>query len=273
MKEIFKQAAIIRILRIGAVLLLLLSASIIQAKSSQSSDSIKVVHVFVALCDNVHQGIVPVSADLGNGQSPRTNLYWGALYGVKTFFATSESWKSVMTQKNPRNFVLERCIFKSSDSTVIVVADAYDGRKIKRTVEDFLSAAAGSMRDSVKIAKTNVLCGSGADLLAYVGHNGLMDFTLSEYPKSSDSTCRETIILACASKWYFEPALDSAGACPLLWTTGLMAPEAYTLLAAIESWAKNQPKDSVWISAAEAYSRYQNCSLKASKALIVPGCP
>ena len=40
--------------------------------------SFKVVHVFVALCDNRHQGIVPVRAELGNGQDPRTNLYWGA---------------------------------------------------------------------------------------------------------------------------------------------------------------------------------------------------
>ena len=43
-----------------------------------------VVHVVVALCDNEHQGIVPVPATLGNGQDPRNNLYWGALYGVRT---------------------------------------------------------------------------------------------------------------------------------------------------------------------------------------------
>ncbi len=50
----------------------------------------KTVHVYVALCDNIHQGIVPIPKDLGNGQSPRTNLYWGALYGVKTYFTNSK---------------------------------------------------------------------------------------------------------------------------------------------------------------------------------------
>ncbi len=33
------------------------------------------IHVFVALCDNQNQGIVPVPASLGNGQDPKSNLY------------------------------------------------------------------------------------------------------------------------------------------------------------------------------------------------------
>ena len=41
------------------------------------------VHVTVALCDNATQGMVPVPAAIGDGDDPRTNLYWGARYGVK----------------------------------------------------------------------------------------------------------------------------------------------------------------------------------------------
>ena len=44
-----------------------------------------VVHVSVALCDNASQGIVPVPAAIGDGNAPRTNLYWGASLGVKTW--------------------------------------------------------------------------------------------------------------------------------------------------------------------------------------------
>src|SRR5215203_6417081 len=43
-----------------------------------------VVHVTVALCDNATQGIVPVPPAIGDGNDPRTNLYWGASYGVKS---------------------------------------------------------------------------------------------------------------------------------------------------------------------------------------------
>ena len=33
------------------------------------------IHVFVALCDNENQGIVPVNSSLGNGQNSESNLY------------------------------------------------------------------------------------------------------------------------------------------------------------------------------------------------------
>ena len=56
-------------------------------------NSVPVIHVFVALADNVNQGIVPVSASLGNGDNPGTNLYWGAAFGVRTFFAKNKDWQ------------------------------------------------------------------------------------------------------------------------------------------------------------------------------------
>ncbi|MGC6431949.1 MAG: hypothetical protein ACON5F_12965 [Jejuia sp.] len=46
---------------------------------SQSKPEVKTIHVYVALCDNINQGIVPVPAKLGNGQDPKNNLYWGAM--------------------------------------------------------------------------------------------------------------------------------------------------------------------------------------------------
>jgi len=48
-----------------------------------------VSHVIVALCDNVHQGIVKVPEHLGNGDDLDGNLYWGAMYGVRTFLPRS----------------------------------------------------------------------------------------------------------------------------------------------------------------------------------------
>jgi hypothetical protein len=56
----------------------------------------RVVHVFVALADNEHQGIVPVPAFLGNGDDPGRNLYWGAAFGVRTFFKNAPEWKETL---------------------------------------------------------------------------------------------------------------------------------------------------------------------------------
>src|SRR5215510_12584294 len=55
----------------------------------------KTIHVYVALCDNKYQGIVPVPAKIGNGQDPDNNLYWGCAFGVRTFFKKSSDWKLI----------------------------------------------------------------------------------------------------------------------------------------------------------------------------------
>ena len=55
-----------------------------------------VAHVVVALCDNESQGIVPVPARLGDGDSPQSNLYWGAMYGVRGWFLPSRDELAAM---------------------------------------------------------------------------------------------------------------------------------------------------------------------------------
>jgi len=56
--------------------------------------------------------------------------------------------------------------------------------------------------------------GGESNLLVYVGHDGLMDFSLSAFPKQKDNRAREAVILACASKYYFTKPLKETGATP-----------------------------------------------------------
>jgi hypothetical protein len=238
-----------------------------------ANDTPKTAHVFVALCDNINQGIVPVPSFLGNGQDPANNLYWGAKYGVKTYLKNSDKWKIISRIKDPAPHILERCVFEFGEGKAYLVADAYDGAHIKSTIMDFLESASGNNLDSITVDNISIQAGGGADLIAYVGHNGLMDFDLDEYPLGTDSVCRDAVILACLSKSFFRDAIDSAGACPLLWTTGLMAPEAYTLAAAIEAWIDGSTSETIRSRAAEAYHRYQKCGLKAAKRLLVTDKP
>lgn len=248
----------------------------VSAARSTPGDAPRVVHVFVALCDNEHQGVVPVPAALGNGEDPGRNLYWGALYGVKTHFKRSGSFELILNLKRPSASVLERCVFKQRDSTVYLVADAYRGRSIRQAVTDFLQAASGLRKETVTVSRKGASdveldTASGSDLLAYVGHNGLLDFTLDITPLKSDGRSRPVIVLACLSRMFFTDVLQKAGARPMLWTTGLLAPEAYVLRAAVESWAAGEGDAAAADRAAEAYHRYQKCGLKASKKLLVTG--
>ncbi|MCM3874633.1 MAG: hypothetical protein ND895_28405 [Pyrinomonadaceae bacterium] len=238
-------------------------------------NSVPVIHVFVALCDNINQGIVPVSASLGNGDNPATNLYWGAAFGVKTFFKKNKNWELVAEFQHPQPAIMERLVFKHRTSDVILVADAYRGKEIRQTTLDFLEAASGKPGEEISIKRTTspekVSLAGSADVVAYIGHDGLMDFTLTTTPKKRDDLKRQAIILACASKQYFSSALKDTGASPLLWTTNLMAPEAYVLSAALDGWIKHETDEQIHLRAAQAYHSYQKCGLKSAMNLFATG--
>jgi len=138
----------------------------------------KTIHVFVALCDNENQGIVPVSKTLGNGQDLANNLYWGAMYGVKAYFKRSASWTSLEVKKNPETYILERVIYRHKVSKTILVEDAYDGAKIRRCTIDFFKACANQNKQIIKSEELTIGIGGSADLIVYVGHDGLMEFDL-----------------------------------------------------------------------------------------------
>ena len=231
----------------------------------------KVIHVLVALCDNEYQGIVPVPAFLGNGEDPAKNLYWGAAFGVKTFFSKSANWQKLAAIPNPKENVLERVVFKHKTQNVYLVADAYRGSKMQATINDFFAATAGAKLENVVVDNTTLQMLGSANLVAFVGHNGLMDFKLENQPAKKDDENREAIILACASRNYFAEPLKKTSAKPLLWTSNLMAPEAYILHDALEGWVKGETNEQVRNRAAAAYSKYQKISLKSAQNLLVTG--
>jgi hypothetical protein len=231
----------------------------------------KTIHVVVALCDNQFQGIVPVPAKIGNGDDPANNLYWGAGFGVKSFFKKAKDWMLLATLPNPKPMVLERLIFKHKTKDVYLVADAYRGREIKPSLVDFFAFAAGHKAEIINVHALHIDAGGNADLLAYVGHDGLMEFSVDKVAAPADNNPREAVMLACISKTYFAEPLRATGAQPLLWTTGLMAPEAYVLKAAIDGWIVNESGEQIRTRAAAAYHQYQRCGIKAARNLFATG--
>ncbi|MCD4820334.1 MAG: hypothetical protein K8S23_16775 [Candidatus Cloacimonetes bacterium] len=236
-----------------------------------SAENIRTVHIFVALCDNVNQGIVPVPAFMGNGKDTKQNLYWGLAGGVKTYFKNSKEWRLIKTIRKPKNEILERVIFKHKTSNVYLLADAYDGAEIKQTIIDFFKASSGDFSTTIKIDSLKINFGGNSNLISYIGHDGLMDFNLDINFKQNNTKKRDAIILACISKRFFAFNLKQTGANPLVWTTGLMAPEAYTLKWALDGWVLNESDKQIRERAAQAYNKYQKCGIKASRNLLVTG--
>jgi hypothetical protein len=228
----------------------------------------KIIHVVVALCDNKYQGIVPVPERIGNGDDPASNLYWGAGFGVESSFSKAKDWRRIALIDNRKPGVLQTAVFQLRSGKVLLIADAYRGREIKQCTADFLRFAAGLSPETLGVQTDSgllsITCGGGANLIAYVGHDGLMDFQLEQYPSNSGGPRKDAIILACASKAYFQEPLHRTGARPILWTTNLMAPEAYSLKAAIDGWILNESGQQIRSRAAEAYNKYQHCGQRAA---------
>ncbi|WP_299437591.1 hypothetical protein [uncultured Aquimarina sp.] len=252
-------------MRIIAIFILILFS---QASYGQT----RTIHVFVALCDNINQGIVPVPKKIGNGQDPNNNLYWGAGYGVRTFFKVkTRDWQLVRNVSSSNPDILERLLFKHATKDVYMLAEAYDGAKIKNSIEDFLKSSNGQMPIQIKEKDKMLDFGGGSDLLAFIGHDGLMDFDVNVSYKESVTKTRDVIILACYSKSYFSPEIKKAKANPILWTTHLMAPEAYTLKAAIDGWIVKESGTQIDERAAQSYHKYQKCGIRGARNLFTTG--
>jgi len=240
-----------------------------------------VIHVSVALADNKHQWIVPVPEAIGNGQSPANNLYWGARYGLKTFLLKDAGWQKVYSTKPKNSSILERLVLSKKLMRnnqlvqVYLVADAWDGRFITQTIEQFLRHSAGHDQLQLKVdEKTDIHAGGMAHLKVYIGHNALMDYygvkdTIVSTPEMAMANLSsDAVVLACKSQPYFESRLQSVGAHSLVLTNGLMAPEAYTLDAAISAWVKGRADSDIRRSAAAAYAKYQKIGQRPAELLF-----
>ncbi len=250
-------------MRLNGVLLMLFVVMQVSA-----TERVRVIHVVVALCDNVHQGIVPVPASLGNGDDPSANLYWGALYGVKTVFNNSSAWRR-MNSEGPvvGTPILERCVYRHMDyPDIYLVVEAYRGRDIRQAVRDFFQLLAGA--PVVYELGGRTVDQSGRELVVYVGHNGLMDFKLSALPEKPDGRRRDAMVLACKSQSYFSGSIVTLGGQPVLMTTGFMAPEAYVLAAALDGWTVGEDQNKIRLRAATAYHQYQKCGLNGARRLF-----
>ncbi len=213
----------------------------------------KQVRVFVALCDNKTQGIVPVGEKIGNGDDPGSNLYWGCSDGFGSFFRHSSRWKVIASDEDVSEAILRRLTVRHAGGDIDLVADAYRGSQIRRCLQDFEEAASLNK----------------FDLVAFIGHNGLMDFTL-EAPFKVEGNTTEVVVLCCLSERYFGERLRALGCRPILMTQQLMYPGSFLLHAAIEKWRSGGSRTEVREAAAAAYAKNQGISARAAAGVFAP---
>lgn len=238
-----------------------------------------VVHIFVPLCDNEHQGIVPTTASLGNGFSLRSNLYWATTNGMKRYFKEKKEWELIQSIKDvyKDSVVLERVIFKRTypnKATVYLVADAYRGDKMLETLNDFNRAMSNNHTQTIKLPnEISIDLHGGADLVVFNGHNGFLDFA-EDVPTQYYNTSKQQkdmVAIACFANEYFEIEALRAQAYPLVRAKSTLHPGAFVISAIVDDWAMEKTVEEMRLSAGRAYCQVHNCTVKTSKNLFYKG--
>lgn len=216
----------------------------------------KSVRVFVALCDNKTQGIIPVGEKIGNGDLPDDNLYWGCTDGFGSYFKHSKDWKLLASNSENAGPVLRSMKLKHAKEDVVLTAEAYRGSEMRRCIEDFEAAVESG----------------NYDLVAFIGHNGLMDFQLPD-PQKRSATKTQAVVLCCRSDVYFGPRLQWIGCKPVLLTQQLMYPGAFILHDVLNVWISGGSPAALREAAGRAYAKNQKISVKAATGVFAPPLP
>lgn len=212
-----------------------------------------VAEVHVPLCDNT---IIACGNDkLGDGDNPDTNLLWSTTPGFGAWFTRrGGGWKRVLHQRdaqtgNPDLVVVD--VHRRTLSTpaawrkrgapatfeLDIVVHGWRGKSIDKALAAYAAdVSGGPARTLVLDDKSTIRAGGAAQLVAWVGHNRLMDLDTFAWPKPG-AAVTGTIAIACHTAAYMEREVSSSTRVPLLMTRDLLFANAAPLEATVLAFA------------------------------------
>jgi hypothetical protein len=211
-----------------------------------------VVAVEVALCDN---GIITCGGrGLGDGDDLARNLYWATDGGLRGWFERRGSpWRRVSRHGRDGD-ILETVVYERTVApdgawrrrgvrapfVVRVIANGWRGRAIDGALDRFADVLADD--------------GSGAHVVAYVGHNGWMDRDKSSWPTLGRARVKGFIAVACLTRDYLARPLSSPARVPLLLTRDLLFAGSHALDGAVTAFARGGSAADIRLGASRAYA-------------------
>ena len=232
-----------------------------------------VVEVHIPLCDN--RIIRCGGRGLGNGDEPRTNLYWATSGGFLGWFGRRGSgWRPVLRTER-RGDVLSTRVWRRrfaptsawkrrgvrGSFDVFVVARAWRGTAIEQAMRTYSEQLAGRRSERLVLDDgTKIDAGGGARIISFVGHNGWMDVDRFDWTvlDGADPKRRGAIAIACATAPYLKTALSSEHRVPLLMTATLLFAGAHGFEGTVVEIARGGSFGAIRRGAAKAYGKGQD---------------
>ncbi len=232
-----------------------------------------VVEVHVPLCESTI--IACGNKKLGDGDNPETNLYWSTTPGFGEWFVRRGSgWKRMLKQKAGETGdgdVLAVHVYRRVISTpatwrkqgapakleIDLVIHGWRGTAIDRALAAYAEDVSGAKARTVTLADGTPLdAGGAAQIVAWVGHNRLMDLESFQWPTPGTMT-KGAIAIACHTAAYMEEDVPSATRVPLLMTRDFLFANAAPLEATVLAFANGGTYAAIRLAAATAYAGVQ----------------
>lgn len=232
-----------------------------------------VVEVHVPLCESTI--IACGNKKLGDGDNPETNLYWSTTPGFGEWFARRGSgWKRMLKQKAADTGdpdVLAVHVYRRTVATpatwkkrgaparmeIDLVIHGWRGTAIDRALAAYAADVSGSTARTVALDDgSSLAAGGAAQIVAWVGHNRLMDLETFRWP-TPDSMTKGAIAIACHTAAYMEAEVPAATRVPLLMTRDFLFANAAPLEATVLAFASGGTYAKIRLDAATAYAGVQ----------------
>jgi hypothetical protein len=237
-----------------------------------------VVEVHVPLCDNTI--IACGNAKLGDGDNPETNLYWSTTPGFGSWFNRKNSgWKRVQKLREGetgdkdvlalhvyRRNVTAPATWKKRGAPakieIDIVVHGWRGSAIDRALAAYAEDISGQGTRTITLADGSTLeAGGAAQIVAWVGHNRLMDIDAYTWPAPGKAT-KGTIAIACHTAAYMENNVPSETRVPLLMTRDFLFANAAPLEATVLAFAAGGSYAKIRLDAATAYAGVRDREVK-----------
>jgi len=145
---------------------------------------------------------------------------------------------------------------------VDIVIHGWRGKAIDRALAAYADDVSKSKARTIRLDDGSSLeAGGAAQIVAWVGHNRLMDLDAFTWPEPGKAT-KGTIAIACHTAAYMEEKVPSATRVPLLMTRDFLFANAAPLEAAVLAFAAGGSYARIRLDAATAYAGIREREVK-----------
>ncbi len=237
-----------------------------------------VANIIAPLCDTTI--LACGNAKLGDGDSLRTNLYWATTAGFGEWFGRRRGgWRNMQILKGEATGdkdLLATLVYARTITTpaawqkrgapktyeLMVVVNGWRGKAIDRALHAYAREVSGLDSRTIELLdQRTIATGGAAHMVAYSGHNRLMDVETFTWPVPAPKTIG-AIAVGCLTADYMETSVPAATRVPLLMTRDFMFANAAPVEATILAVARGQGYAAIRRDAATAYAAVQETSAK-----------